>query len=154
MQFLGILQEAQYVRQFASLQKGKETLARVMVDPAPNVKEAVRATITNCSQMDHPVAVEPSPAVRPPLSPVQEEIPHTAPAKDRSGVLHYYGSPVALGGTVVFDNLPEARLKFTYDHSGWQLIIKHNQDGTKWVTMISIKHGFQTRCDLGWEIVE
>jgi tetratricopeptide (TPR) repeat protein len=40
-----------YVRQFGSLQKGKATLARVMVDPDPNVQEAVRATIANCTDM-------------------------------------------------------------------------------------------------------
>jgi len=40
-----------YVRQFQSLQKGKATLARVMADPDPNVQEAVRATIANCTDM-------------------------------------------------------------------------------------------------------
>jgi ribosome biogenesis GTPase A/Flp pilus assembly protein TadD len=39
----------QYVRQFDSLDHGKSTLQRVMVDPDPNVQEAVRATIANCT---------------------------------------------------------------------------------------------------------
>jgi hypothetical protein len=79
---------------------------------------------------------------------------HAELAQAHSGVLHYHGHPVALGGKVVFDNLPKGRLKFTYDSSAWDLIIKHNPDGTKWVTLISLKHGNQTSCDLGWEIIE
>lgn len=76
------------------------------------------------------------------------------PAQARSGLLHYYGPPVAYGGQVVFDNLPKARLRFTYDRTGWQLTIKIYPDGTKWVTLTSLKQGIQTSCDLGWEIVE
>jgi tetratricopeptide (TPR) repeat protein len=38
----------QYVRRFDSLQSGKATLARVFVDPDPNVQNAVKATVTNC----------------------------------------------------------------------------------------------------------
>jgi TPR repeat protein len=76
------------------------------------------------------------------------------PAQARSGVLHYHGSPVALGGKVVFDNLPNERLRFTYDRSGWQVTIKINPDGTKWVTLTSLKQGLQTSCDLGWEVVK
>jgi hypothetical protein len=55
---------------------------------------------------------------------------------------------------VVFDNLPKARLKFTFDHALWQLTIKSNPDGTKKITMISLAPGSQSSCDLGWEIVE
>jgi hypothetical protein len=69
-------------------------------------------------------------------------------------VLHYQGPPVPRGGTVVFDNLPKARLKFTFDHAAWQLTIKPNPDGTKKVTLSSLAPGNQSRCDLGWEIVE
>jgi hypothetical protein len=75
-------------------------------------------------------------------------------AQGRSGVRHYNGPPVAHGGTVVFDNLPKARLKFTFDHTAWQLTIKPNPDGTKKVTLNSLAQGYQPRCDLGWEIVE
>jgi hypothetical protein len=38
----------QYVRRFDSLQKGKTTLARVFVDPDPNVQNAVKTTMANC----------------------------------------------------------------------------------------------------------
>jgi hypothetical protein len=55
---------------------------------------------------------------------------------------------------VVFDNLPKERLKFTFDHTLWQLTIRSNPDGTKKITMISLASGPQPRCDLGWEIVE
>ena len=61
---------------------------------------------------------------------------------------------MAHNGVVVFDHLPQARLRFTFDHQAWSLIIKANPDGTKKVTMISQAPGFQTTCDLGWEIVE
>jgi len=58
------------------------------------------------------------------------------------------------GGTVVFDNLPKARLKFTFDHAAWQLAIKPNQDGTKKVVLSSLAQGYQSSCDLGWEIIQ
>ena len=76
------------------------------------------------------------------------------PAEVRSGVLHYLGPPVPFGGLVVFDNLPKARLKFSFDHAAWQPTIKINADGTKKITLISLIHGLQTRCDVGWEISE
>jgi hypothetical protein len=75
-------------------------------------------------------------------------------AQAHSGMRHYEGPPVAHGGSVVFENLPKARLKFTFDHSAWQLTIKQNPDGTKKVTLISLALGYQSRCDLGWEIIE
>jgi hypothetical protein len=55
---------------------------------------------------------------------------------------------------VVFDNLPKARLKFNFNHAAWQLLIKPNSDGTKKVTLVSLAQGYQSSCDLGWEIVE
>jgi hypothetical protein len=70
------------------------------------------------------------------------------------GQLHYQGVPVPHGGTVAFDKLPKARLRFTFDHAAWQLIIKANPDGTKRVILISLAPGYQSSCDLGWEIVE
>jgi len=98
----------------------------------------------------HPVA--PTPAYQPtPASPAQ--LPPQN-AQGRSGVRHYDGPPVPHGGTVVFDNLPKERLKFTFDHTLWQLTIRSNPDGTKKITMISLASGPQPRCDLGWEIVE
>jgi hypothetical protein len=75
-------------------------------------------------------------------------------SQGRSGIRHYEGPPVPHGGTVVFDNLPKARLKFTFDNSLWQITIKPNPDGTKKVIMISRAQGSQSSCDLGWEIVE
>ena len=74
-------------------------------------------------------------------------VPLAVPA--RSGVRYYEGPPVPHGGSVVFDNLPKARLKFTFDHSAWQLTIKQNPDGTKRVTLTSLAPGYQSRCDLG-----
>jgi hypothetical protein len=72
----------------------------------------------------------------------------------RSGVLHYTGQPVPYGGVVVFDNLPRERLKFTFDRTAWQLILKPNPDGTKKAILNSLRQGYQTSCDLGWQIVE
>jgi hypothetical protein len=76
------------------------------------------------------------------------------PAAARSGILHYQGPPVPYNGVVVFDHLPQARLKFNFDRQAWTVTIKPNPDGTKRVTLISQKQGYQTNCDLGWEIVE
>jgi len=85
---------------------------------------------------------------------IESPPPPATPAAPRSGVLHYQGPPVPHNGTVVFDHLPQARLKFTFDHQAWSLTIKANPDGTKRVTMISQAPGYQTNCDLGWEVVE
>jgi hypothetical protein len=71
-----------------------------------------------------------------------------------TGMLHYQGPPVPYGGTVVFDNLPKARLKFSFDATAWRMVIRINPDGTKKVILSSLKQGFQTTCDLGWQIVD
>jgi hypothetical protein len=77
------------------------------------------------------------------------------PVTSRSGILHYQGRPVPLGGVVYYDNLPKARLKFTFDHSSWQISLRNNPDGTrKGVQLTSIKQGLQANCDLGWEIMQ
>jgi hypothetical protein len=57
-------------------------------------------------------------------------------------------------GTVVFDRLPRPRLRFNFDHQAWSLTIKVNPDGTKRVTMTSQRPGYQTNCDLGWEVTQ
>jgi hypothetical protein len=87
------------------------------------------------------------------LPPPLLQVPPT-PAVPLSGALHYQGPPVPYNGTVVFDHLPHARLKFSFDREAWTLTIKPNPDGTKRVTLISQKQGYQENCDLGWEIVE
>jgi hypothetical protein len=79
-------------------------------------------------------------------------LPPAAPA--RSGIRHYEGPPIPHGGIVVFENMPKARLKFNFNHAAWQLLIKPNSDGTKKVILISLAQGYQSSCDLGWEIVE
>lgn len=94
-------------------------------------------------------AVAPPASIMPPASPST-----TMTAAPRSGTLHYQGPPVAHNGEVVFDHLPHARLKFNFDHQAWSLTIKSNPDGTKKVTLISQAPGYQTSCDLGWEIIE
>jgi hypothetical protein len=71
-----------------------------------------------------------------------------------TGMLHYQGPPVPYGGTVVFDNLPKARLKFSFDATAWRMVIRINPDGTKKVILSSLKQGFQSTCDLGWQIVD
>jgi len=99
----------------------------------------------------HPKAQLPEPNfdVNPPPQP---RIAPPSPPAPRSGILHYEGPPVPHNGTVVFDRLPRPLLKFNFDHQAWSLTIKVNPDGTKRVTMTSRKPGFQTNCDLGWEV--
>ena len=46
------MQFCQYVRLFDSLQKGKDTLVRVMNDPDQNVQNAVQSAVKNCSGDD------------------------------------------------------------------------------------------------------
>ena len=57
-------------------------------------------------------------------------------------------------GVVVFDHLPQARLKFAFNRQAWSLTLKSNPDGTKKATLISLVPGYQTSCDLGWETIE
>ena len=121
--------------------------------PAPSHSPSVPIHTQSPSWSSQAIAAAPTPAFhaapvsRPAQLPVQ-----AAPA--RSGVRHYEGPPIPHGGTVVFDNLPKARLKFNFNHAAWQLIIKPNPDGTKKVTLISLAQGYQSSCDLGWEVVE
>ena len=71
-----------------------------------------------------------------------------------SGVLHYTGSPVPFGGTVVFANLPGDRLSFTFDHQAWQPLISRQPDGTQKLTLRSLKQGEQTQCDVEWKAIK
>lgn len=118
--------------------------------PAPN-QTPIRQP--SSVQSGHDNLSAPTPVFSEPKAPSIAS-PSPPPAQARSGVLHYLGPPVPYGGKVVFDNLPDVRLQFKYDNTAWALIIKHNPDGTKWVTLISLKHGYQMNCDLGWEIIE
>jgi hypothetical protein len=107
------------------------------------------------SQSRHGNPVAPTPVFSAPQAPsITPPPPRLPAAQARSGVRYYQGPPVPYGGTVVFDNLPKARLKFTFDHAAWQLILKTNPDGTKKAILNSLKQGYQTNCDLGWEIIE
>jgi hypothetical protein len=99
----------------------------------------------------HPTKITQQPEPEsPPLQPPQPPVSAAA----HSGILHYQGPPVPYNGVVVFDHLPQARLKFNFDRQAWTVILKPNPDGTKRVTLISQKQGYQTNCDLSWEIVE
>jgi hypothetical protein len=99
---------------------------------------------------DHPDAAMPQPTIAPP----PPSPPAPAAAAPHSGTLHYQGPPVPYNGVVVFDHLPQARLKFAFNHQAWSLTLKSNPDGTKRATLISLAPGYQTNCDLGWEIIE
>jgi hypothetical protein len=107
---------------------------------------AERTTSQHGHELGHGSPSEPTPKFRL-LRPKQL-------ASGHSGVLHYDGPPVPFGGLVVFDNLPRARLKFTFDRTAWRLILKANPDGTRKAVLSSLKQGLQTICDLGWETVE
>lgn len=96
-------------------------------------------------------APAPAPVVAQETAPPPAVVPQATPEK--GGTFHYQGPPVAYGGTVVYDNLPKQRLRFTFDSSQWRLTLKPNADGTKKVTLTSLKQGYQTSCDLGWEVV-
>jgi outer membrane biosynthesis protein TonB len=92
------------------------------------------------------------PATAPPPSDPTPAQPQRA-ARQSSGVLHATVE-VAQNGEVVFENLPGARLKFTFDHALWQPTISHKANGTQTLVMRSLKQGIQTSCDVRWEIVE
>jgi hypothetical protein len=82
-----------------------------------------------------------------PLPPVVQSAPAT------SGVLHYHGAPVPQNGEVVFADLPAARLRFTFDLQSWQPLISRQPNGLKKLVLRSLKPGWQTECDVRWEVV-
>jgi len=107
---------------------------------------------TQTKTASHPVVAERrNESVVPPVK-IPEQI--TAPAAPTSGMLHYSGPPVSYGGTVVFSNLPEGRLRFTFDQQSWQPLISHEPHGTQKLTLRSLKTENQTQCDVRWEIVQ
>lgn len=110
----------------------------------------VSATKTPPAAVQHLDATTPGPTIAPPPS----STPAPTPAAPRSGTLHYQGPPVPYNGVVVFDHLPQARLKFAFNRQVWSLTLKPNPDGTKKATLTSLVPGYQTSCDLGWEIIE
>jgi hypothetical protein len=118
-------------------------------NPAPPPELQPRAPVQDSDQSRHGDPAAPTPVFHPAPTPFPAQ-----PAPNHSGVLHYQGPPVPYGGTVVFDNLPKARLRFFFDSAAWRLTIKLNPDGTKRVTLVSLKQGSQPNCELGWEIVE
>jgi hypothetical protein len=103
---------------------------------------------------DSPVGAlpEPVPVAAPPAQPAPPvetpQIPVPAPASPpRSGELHYSGPPVPQNGQVMFDNLPGARLKFTFDQQAWQPTIRRQPNGTQTLTLRSLWPGIETQCD-------
>ncbi len=104
---------------------------------------------------------KPAPKPAPPPRPVEAPRPGaSAPppaavalAPPTTGVLHA-AVEVAQNGEVVFENLPAARLRFTFDHSAWQPTISRQPNGTQTLVMRSLKPGIQTNCDVRWEIIQ
>ena len=106
-----------------------------------------------------PPAVPAQPARPKPAANSSAPVSKPAPARPvkpaaspTSGVLHA-SVEVAQNGEVVFENLPGARLKFTFDHQAWRPTISHQTNGTQTLVMRSLKPGIQTTCDVRWEIV-
>jgi len=139
----------------AALPAASAPVAASQPAPAPSQAPANQTQPPSSSRPGRGKPDEPSFALNKPLgTPVTPPPSPSQPAQERSGVRHYQGPPVPHGGLVVFDNLPSARLKFTFDHSAWQLILKTNPDGTKKAILISQAQGSQLSCDLGWELVK
>ncbi len=126
--------------------------------PMPSIAPVATHQMANSSRHDilqsaRTVKAEPPAAVAEPIAaPAAVAAPKADP--QRSGTLHYQGPPVPLNGQVVFDHLPAARIRFVFDRQSWALTIKTNPDGTKRVTLISLKQGYQASCDLKWEIAQ
>jgi hypothetical protein len=133
--------------------------------PTPNPVTEVIPPNPDVAQKDVPPPEAPKQPAPPKPQPEQTRPAVTAPkanpvpeqpvraARQTSGVLHA-SVEVAQNGEVVFENLPGARLKFTFDHSAWQPTISHQPNGTQTLVMRSLKRGIQTTCDVSWEIVQ
>jgi len=84
----------------------------------------------------------------------QAPAPPAEASKPISGVLCNWPVEVPQNGEVKFRNLPNDRLKFTFDHDAWLPRIQREPDGTQTLIMRSIKPGVQTMCDIRWEVVQ
>ena len=121
--------------------------------PSPNSAPAVPIQTQDPSRSGHANPATPTPEMSVKRAPAPPPPPLPS-AQGRSGVRRYQGPPVPHGGLVVFDNLPKARLRFTFDRAAWELILKTNPDGTKKAILISQAQGNQSRCELGWELID
>ena len=147
---IGGLQDSELIRQIQSrgvnfILTSKITDALRGLGASAAVIQAVGANYRGTSQSGNAPVNPTAPSAPAQPSPAQQ------PA---AGMLHYQGPPVPYGGTVVFDNLPKARLKFSFDGTAWRMVIQINPDGTKKLTLSSLKQGFQSTCDVGWQIVD
>jgi outer membrane biosynthesis protein TonB len=97
-----------------------------------------------------PVPVEPAVRPRVPAAPAP---PAPVAEKPTSGSLHA-AVEVAQYGEVVFEGLPNERLRLIFDHDAWQPTIHRQANGTQTLVMRSLKQGIQRSCDVKWEIVK
>jgi hypothetical protein len=121
------------------------------IPPNPDQAKKDAAPTTPPQAPSQPTQTRPQPAQTPQSNTAPPQ-PARA-ARQTSGVLHA-AVEVAQNGEVVFENLPGARLRFTFDHSLWQPTISHEANGTQTLVMRSLKPGIQRVCDVRWEIVQ
>jgi hypothetical protein len=123
-----------------------------VIPPNPDFakKDAAPAPSSPPAQPKPKPAISKSSNPSPPSAPAQ---PVRAAAAPTSGTLHA-AVEVGLNGEVVFENLPNGRLRFIYDHSAWRPTISHQANGTQTLVMRSLKPGIQRVCDVQWEIVQ
>lgn len=112
----------------------------------PEKKTGAPTSVATSENGQHSAQLSSPPVYRAPLA-------QPAPAAT-SGTLHYSGPPVPMGGSVTFSHLPGGRLQFIFDHSAWQPLISRQPDGTKTLTLRSIRPEAQTKCDVNWQLVE
>jgi len=123
-------------------------------NPDQAKKDAAPPPAPSQPSQTRPQPAQTRPAAAPPQSNAAPPQPQPArAARQTSGVLHA-AVEVAQNGEVVFENLPGARLRFTFDHSLWQPTISHEANGTQTLVMRSLKPGIQRVCDVRWEIVQ
>jgi hypothetical protein len=143
----------------ADLKKIDETLDPRLIEflPQPDATQRVSPNpetkpieqVPDHATIPSPVPTNPSGAVEPrPILPSQP----LKPPVPTSGILHVIIETEH--GNAVFENLPPAQLKFTFDHNAWQATIHKQPNGTKTLVMHSLKSGSRISCDVRWEIVQ
>jgi hypothetical protein len=86
---------------------------------------------------------------------VDEPPPPTAYAAPDSGFLRCSGVSVPTYGRVYFGQLPNRRMRFYVDPpNSWQLFLSKQPDGSQMLTLVSLKVGIQTYCEVKWEVVK
>jgi hypothetical protein len=117
------------------------TRGQKTVQPISTVEYALRASGPGGTDSRN-VSITVTPPPSPPIN-----------LQPTSGVLRCSDRPVESGGQVVFENLPEGILRFTWDRTSWRLLPRKHPGGQDLI-LVPLRPGTRSDCVVKWEIVK